>query len=268
MKLIMTSLTAVMLLASADGFSAVMIEMKDSEGMSRIYAEGPEGRMEMASGNEYMVINGKDNTFYLVSPDDKSVMDMSGFLNDAPGTRSGSPVKSELKRRGDGPEIAGYDTVEYEMLANGKSCGVVFGSKDALEKVNEFAEVFAKMAARGSAMAAQFGVTQDPCIAAADESPEALKKTGFPMRSLDENGALLNEVVRIDTDAKLPANAFTIPPDYARRDMAQMQRDGQQQMQEYMPQMEQMMKQMQESGELPPGAREQMEQMRQRYQPR
>lgn len=263
MKATIVTALPILLAFPASGQSAVMIEMKDSKGLSRIYADGPKGRMEMSGGNEYMVINGQDNTYYLVSPDEKSVMDMSGFLNTTAGT--GSSVKTELKRKGDGPEIAGYDTIEYEMLADGKSCGVIFGAKDALKEVDEFAEVFSKMAARGSAMASQFGVPQDPCIAAAGESPEMLKKTGLPLRSLDRNGNLQNEVVRIDTNAKLPANAFSIPPDYVRQDMAQLQREAQQQMQEYMPHMEQMMKQMQQSGELPPGAMEQMEQMMKRY---
>jgi hypothetical protein len=215
-----------------------------------------------------MVINGEDNTYYLVNPDERSVMDLSGFLNSSAGTGTGSSVTTELKRKGNGPRIAGYDTVEYEMLADDRSCGVIFGSQAALKKVDEFAEVFSKMAARGSAVASQFGVPQDPCIAAAGQSPEMLKRTGLPLRSLDKNGALQNEVIRIDTNAQLPANAFSVPPDYARQDMAQMQREARHQMQESIPQMEQMMKQMQQSGELPPGAMEQMEQMMKRHPPR
>lgn len=268
MKATIFAATAALLTLSLPGHSAVMIEMKDSQGMSRIYADGARGHMEMSGGNEYMVINGNDNTYYMVSPDEKSVMDMSGFMQNAPASGPKGSVKTELNRKGKGPEIAGYSTIEYDMLANGKHCGVIFGSRDALDEVNEFAEVFSKMAARGSEMASQFGMPQDPCVAAAAESPEMLKKTGLPMRSLDENGVLQNEVVRIDTHAKLPENAFRIPPDYQRQDMAQMQREAQEQMQQYMPQMEQMMKQMQQSGELPPGAMEQMEQMMQRYQPR
>jgi len=62
---------------------------------------------------------------------------------------------------------------------------------------------------------------------------------------IDNGGRIVSEVVRIDTDAELPANAFSIPAGYKVQNTDQMMRDTMQQLQQ-MPDMQEMMKQMQQ----------------------
>ena len=257
MKPVPATTFALLALLSLHAESAVMIEMQDSEGVSRIYSDGQRGRIEMSGRDDFMLIDSKENTAYMVIPSQRTVLDMRDMLNSQATTSNGG--KAKLTRQGSGPEIAGYKTVEYLVTAGDRNCQTVYGSRSAMEKsgVEDIVSVFQKMALQAHAMATQFGMGNDPCTAADALVAQQAAEIGMPMRVKDEAGAVISEVLRINTDATLPPDAFGLPDDYEVQNMAQMQ----QQMREQMPPIEDMMKQMQESGNLPPEAVEHMQRM-------
>ena len=51
----------------------------------------------------------------------------------------------------------------------------------------------------------------DPCARGRGNISKAITKLGLPMRIADPIGRVASEVVKVDTDATLPANAFDIP---------------------------------------------------------
>ena len=257
MKPVPTTTFALLALLSVQAESAMMVEMQDSEGVSRIYSEGGKGRIEMSASGDFMLVDSKENTAYVVMPSERTILDMRDMLNSPTSTGVGGETK--LKRKGSGPEIAGYKTVEYLITAGERNCQTVYGSRPAMEKsgMQHIFSVFRKMALQAHAMATQFGMDNDPCTAADTVVTQQAAEIGMPMRVKDEAGTVISEVLRIDTNATLPPDAFALPGDYEVQNMAQMQ----EQMREQMPPIEDMMKQMQESGNLPPEAMEHMQRM-------
>ena len=244
-------------LVSVQARSAILVEMQDREGLSRIYSEGDKGRIEMSASDEFMIVDGKDNTMYMVMPSQRTILDMRDMLSSEAATGNGGETK--LKRKGSGPSIAGYGTVEYVITVGDRNCQTVYGSRPAMEKsgMKHILSMFEKMALQAHAMAAQFDMGNDSCTAADTLVSRQLAEIGMPMRVKDEEGTVISEVLRIDANATLPPDAFALPADYERQNMAQMQ----QQMREQMPAAQEMMKQMQESGNLPPEAIEHMQRM-------
>lgn len=248
--------------------AATMVEVKDKNGLSHIYSQGSQGRMEMAGGGEYMLVDTAKGTAYVVMPERKAALDLSESLKKADRPDSDRSVVTQFKQRGSGPTIAGYKTIKFDYSAAGKYCGSLFVSKAAL-KESGMGHIFGamqKMGAQAQSYAEAFNTNTEPCEAADQQITGKIQEIGMPLRALDKNGVLESEVTRIEKNAKLPPGAFSFPNNYEVQNVAQMQRGMQQQMQQQMPQMEQMLKQMQESGNLPPEAMEELERVRKMMQ--
>jgi hypothetical protein len=244
--------------------AAVLVEIKAADGVTSIYRDGPQIRMEMADNPGYMVVNTDKQTMHVVMPEERRVMDMSDTLRNAPANAPASQVSVKFDKQGSGPQIAGYKTTRYSYSAGGKNCGTVFTSPDAMEDagLHDMFDMMERMAAQAQAMAAAFNQNMGPCEQADQKLSEKIVKIGAPLRMLDANGKSVSEVIKIDKKAKLPANAFVIPAGYQVHNTGQMMQEVQRQM----PDMQKMMEQMQQSGELPPEALEQMKKMQQMMQ--
>ncbi|GAB4348582.1 MAG: hypothetical protein Kow006_09430 [Gammaproteobacteria bacterium] len=247
-----------------------MVEIKDPYGGSKIYVDGRKGRMETPNEESYIVIDG--DHIYSVMPGQQTVMDMSGTPGSEPENGTRTSVKAKLLDQGAGPEIAGYPTRKYQIMANGRSCGELFASKAALKEtgMEHVMKAMHRMARRAAAAAARFRGGADPCEAAEAQLMDRFTEIGLPLRSLDKAGQLESEVVRVVKGARLPPNAFGFPKHYKVQTMAQMEQRAAEQMRSQMPggmpNMEELMKQMPQGGSIPPEAMEQMKQLKEMMQ--
>jgi len=226
--------------------AATLVEIKGGGEITKIYQDGPMSRLEMPGKRGYMVIDSAQQTMHMVIPAQRMVMDMSDTLKNAPGSDTSSGVKTDISKQGSGPRVAGYKTTRYSYSANGKSCGTLFTSQDAMDDagMGEVFEMMERMSSQADAMMSAFNQSVDPCQRTSSKLTKRLKDIGVPLRVLDAKGAVLSEVMSIDRKAKLPANAFTIPSDYKVQNTHKMMQDARKQMQN-MPDMQEMMKQMQ-----------------------
>lgn len=249
--------------------AASLVEIRDQYSVSKIYVEGQKGRMESGDDSGYLLIDG--GNVYSVMPEQQMVMEMSGSPQGSAAGGGQPVVAAKLIREGSGPKIAGYATDKYRYTANGQSCGTLFTSKAAMQDagMEHMLATIRKIAQQAGQMAAQFRGGMRPCEMADQQLMERVKDVGMPLRTLDANGQVESEVLRVVKQAKLPPNAFTYPKNFQVRNMAQMQQQAQQQMRSNMPNLEEMMKQMPQDGSLPPQAQEQMRKMQEmmkRYQ--
>jgi hypothetical protein len=234
---IRTLLTALALIAS-NSQAATLIEVKTPEGLAKVYRDGPHSRMD--TGDGYMLVDSEAETMFMVMPKERQVMDMSQMLKTAPPAGDGTAVKVSFKKAGSGPRIAGYTTTQYQYAADGNACGTVMASEQALKDsgLQETFAIMQRMAARADAMMMAFNARTDPCQRAATRFSEHARGIGIPMRITTGKGQLVSEIVRIEKDAKLPPNAFTIPAGY------QVQNTGQ--LLQQLPNIQDMMQQMQQ----------------------
>lgn len=121
-----------------------------------------------------------------------------------------------LEDKGEGPTVAGYPTRQYVLTGDGEICGTYFLSKKALADsgMRNMAESLRKNAAQ----------SDDDDVACDQAETYAItqyEKLGIPLRELDVEGELVQEVTRIDPKAKTPAGGFAVPSGYKAVSMEQ-----------------------------------------------
>ena len=242
-------------LITGNTLAATMLEIKSDEGLTKVYKDGSRSRME--SGDGYMVIDSKAETLFVVMPNERRAIDMSSALK-TPVEGASKPVSINFNKKNAGPRIAGYKTIQYDYISDGKHCGSLFASADALDDtgLGDTFKMMERMAAKADALMMAFNSNPDPCERADNQFARYLKKIGMPMRIQSANGKLVSEIVRIEKNAKLPPNAFTVPAGYQVQDAGQLMQQ--------MPNMQEMLQQTPQAGQLPPEALERLRRMQQR----
>jgi len=146
-------------------------------------------------------------------------------------------IKAELVKQGDGPTIAGYPTVSYQLKADGKVCLETYLSKKALEVA--YLKDFAKAMLQMSNSRKSEGMQMPPCLKAYKEKEAESMKIGVPLRTVMKSSKrgdkVMNEVISIKTDVKIPADTFALPTSgYKLMTEQEMIEEGQAKMREQM----------------------------------
>ncbi len=256
-------LTVIALLYPVLASSAFLIETRDADGtLSRIYFEGNKMRSETPGNEGYMILDISNKTMKVVIHQQRAVLDLSDYLKDnSQPDPAGKYIDTYMQSKGLGPRILGYETEEYEIYADGQYCGSAFVSVSAVRDLNlqKFARAFEALSGHIQQKLAGIGMDQhmDPCDFTDRELSRKIIDIGFPLRSIDRHRRLETEVIKISKNARLPANAFSIPANYRVMNQQQMMNEAAKQMQKMQPQMEEMLKNM---------SPEEMEMMKQRMQ--
>ncbi len=259
-------LMAVLLLNPSITLAGTVIEIQTDNTMTTVLTDGKNVRMNM-SDSEYAIIDSKNHDVKIVSTAEKQVL----LLEAGPaGKKGAAKVKTTITNLGAGGRIAGYDTQKFSYQANGKPCGVIYGSKQAYQLKGMkalFSAIQAMMEKQQAALGGFAGMVDD-CTLGDISLGEHINTIGVPMRT-ERNGVVDSEVKSIKQGMKLPADTFVIPASYKTITLEEQMRGVRQQMQQYQPQMQQMMQQMQQSGQMTPEMMEQMrraQEMMQQYQ--
>lgn len=219
------------------GEAATLIKFKDAqqEGPSEVLIGSGMARVTQGEqGDGYMIMNLKEKKQFLVSDQEKQVIeigDMAQHMQSMPGMQppaSERPLELNLDKKGKGPDIAGYATDHYVVSVGGKVCFEEYLAKDPLKipEVRQFADAMMDLNSGAS------GPMMDLCDRAEIELSRKYPDLGLPMRSLDGSGQLVSEIETLKTDVNVPAGALDIPADYERVSMQDMMR----QMMQNMPQ--------------------------------
>ncbi|MFV2005342.1 MAG: hypothetical protein ACC650_09045 [Gammaproteobacteria bacterium] len=237
--------------------AGTILQIQNNNDMTTVLTDGKLARMNMP-GADYVIVDYRKRTVKAVSPPKQTVMVLSA---DKMATGNHGPeVRTDIKELGAGIEVAGYPTQKYTYSANGKSCGVIYGSKDVYQKegIKELFQAMKIMMEKQRAILGGLAGMVDDCTLADMKVSEHVKTIGVPMRT-EKNGVVDSEIKSIRVGVDLPADTFVIPASYKTVTMEEQMRKAQQQVQQYQPQIQQMMQQMQQTGQMTP---EMMEQMR------
>jgi len=262
--------------SSSLSMAGTVIKIQNKGEVTTVLTDGTQAKMNMGGG-DYVIVNYRNHSVKAVSPQKHQVMLMN--IDDMPKGNGAPKVRTSIKKLGSGPAIAGYKTQKFGYTVKGKSCGTIYGSKDAyqLQGIKELFNAMRTMMEKQQAIMGGYTGMIDDCTLGDIEMSDHVGTIGVPMRT-EEKGVVDSEVKSIKLNVNLPADTFVIPASYKtvtvkeqmqemNKDMAKMQK----QMQQYNPQMQQMMQQMQQSGQMSPQMMEQMrraqEQMQQ-YQQR
>ena len=248
--------------------AGTIIEVQDEGEQTSILTDGQQARIN-ASASEYVIVNYKDQSVRVIDQQNRQVI---LFDNDAAAAGKKPKMNVSIKKLGSGQAVAGYQTEKFSYSANGKPCGVIYGSKDAykLNGVKELLDAMNTMMEKQSAAMGGYAGMMDDCELADIELHKHITTTGIPLR-IEVNGRVDMEVKQIKADVAIAADTFVIPASYekvsmkqqmaaASKGMAEAQQQMQMQAKEYQPQMEQMVKELQQlEQQLTPEMMEQMQ---------
>jgi len=256
------SLVALVSLAlCSPALADVTLVVKDDRGQtSTINSNGKKARIESAQTPGYAIVDYGKGELLAVDPQRQQIIRMS-LASDAAATGEAT-LDVNLKRKGDGPKIAGYPTRKFKITANGESCGTVFASKKLLENRNikvmfESMRALQKMV---GGMTARFSGSMPVCQRANLTLAAAMGSRGAPMKVVDAGGKLISKVVSVDTKSKLPGGHYQVPAGMKIVSMEQMMNQATQQMQG-MPDMNQLLQE--SGGQMTPEIKQQMEKLQQ-----
>jgi hypothetical protein len=260
------------LFLSSSVMAGTVIKIQNNNEDMSIMTDGQRVRMNM-SGADYVIVDYKNKNVSVVDPQKQQVMLLN--VDEVAKGNSAPLVQTSVKRLSSGQMIAGYKTQKYSYTANGKSCGVIYGSTDAYQAgdIKALLGAMKTMLEKQRAALGGFAAFVDDCTLADLQVVDHVNTIGMPMRT-EKNGRVESEIKSINMNAVLPANTFVIPANYrnvtmqdetkaATKDIVnaqqQMQQRGYYGQQGQQPQVQQMARQMQQSGQVTP---EMMEQMR------
>lgn len=211
-----------LLLSSPVLQAATVIEIQSNNELMTVVTDGRLARMNM-SVDEYVIVDYKQQTVKVVNPQKQQVMQLAGG-NIAAGN-NGPQIHTAIKNLGTGMVVAGYPTHKYAYSANGKSCGVIYGSMDAYQQqgIKElFQAVNAVMESQRAMLGGLAGMIDD-CTLAEMKVGDHVRVVGVPMRT-EKNGRIESEIKSIKHGVALPADTFVIPASY--RSMTMLEQIG------------------------------------------
>lgn len=244
-KLIQQISLVTILVCTNTVFAGTVVQIRDNSGLITILTDGKFARMNM-SAEEYIIVDYKKYTINVVNSQKKQVMLLSA--EKSPTGKSKPQLLTSLKKLGAGTTVAGYTTQKYAYAANGKSCGIIYGSAEAYQKpgMKELLLAMKKMMENQLAVLGDFAGLVDDCALADMKLSDFAKTTGVPMRT-EKNGMVASEVESIKLGVNFPADLFVIPAFYQSITMQQQMREAKQQIQQQSGQMSpEMMQQLQQ----------------------
>ena len=192
--------------------AATAIEVQNNNYLTTVVTDGKFARMNLAD-SEYAIVDYQKRMVSVVNPETQQVMSLDA--DKLASSNKGPLVRTSIQSLGTGIDVAGYATQKYRYSANGKSCGVIYGSMEVYQKqgIKELFQALKIMMDKQRAVLGGLVNMIDDCTLADMNVSEHVRTVGVPMRT-DKNGRVETEIKSIRYDVKLPVDTFLVPASY------------------------------------------------------
>lgn len=199
-------------LCSSITMAGTIIDIQTKNQMTTVLTDGQLSRLNMGEG-EFVLVNHKSQQLMMVNSHKHEIMLFDSKQISA--NSNGPKVRTAVKLIGAGLNIAGYKTNKYEYSANGKFCGVIYGSKTVyqVEGVKELFSAMKMLMDRQQAILGGLASMLDVCTLADMKLSDRVTTIGVPMRS-EKNGYIDTEVKNIQVGVDIPGYIFEVPASY------------------------------------------------------
>ncbi|PLX85174.1 MAG: hypothetical protein C0617_05675 [Desulfuromonas sp.] len=214
--------------AVAFAASYMKVEIDDGEEgtmIEELWFEKAKMRQALVGRPEYMLLDNDRRQFFVVNPQERTVMDMSGAMAGGKDKGKGKRLRATFEKIGKGPKVAGLPTTRFHISAEGESCGEFLLSK----KAREFAEHMSMLEDFGESEQQQemlYGAEEDPCDRAFGNTREIYEKHGIPLQVEDPQGMVVYRVLQLERNASTPEGWFTVPAGYDVVDVGKTMREA------------------------------------------
>jgi len=226
MQKTLTLLIGSLLVANANAAAVIETTTANPQGAQKqkVIIDDKNARIEAGGdAQQFMLVSFGDKKSYMINTKQKQALDMTPpsappadflkHLQQQP-PQNIPDAKVELVKKGDGPEIAGYPTTHYQIIANDNVCSNEFIADKALQnpQIKAFADYMQSMKEnRKKAMGDFMPKSPEPCIQASEKLGDQVMKLGLSMRSTDHENKIRQEVLSIKTDEKVDPEQFKLP---------------------------------------------------------
>ena len=192
--------------------AGTIIEIQNNNELTTLITDGQKVRMNM-SESEYAILDYSNHSAKIINPQKKQVMFLN--VNDMTAGSNAATVQISIHELGNGQEIAGYKTQKFSYLANGRSCGVIYGSKSAYQAngIKELVAALKTLMEKQRAALGGFASLVDVCTLAGMQLMDHVTTIGVPLRT-EKNGRVELEIKSIKADLSLADDTFVIPASY------------------------------------------------------
>ncbi len=209
-------------------WAATIIERQEMGKTQKVTLDRQQVRIDSSDPNFYILMDLNQGMSYMVNGKEKRIVKIKIIGTPPPippqdgqpwGRRSQSryaynnqPVKAKLIKVGNGPAIAGYPTVTYQIKANNKVCSENYFSKPAtnVPYIMDFLNAISKMSSSRKVK----GVALPACIQAYNDLEAEYMKLGVPMKTVikgKKGNLVMYEITRIQTNVDVPSRLFRLP---------------------------------------------------------
>ena len=227
---------------NASWAATVVERCNDFQQLETVTLTQNHARMESEDSDFYTVIAMADGKVYQVDTKNQRVVEMD--INETapkpsqeiPTPPWGKSAKADLISKGNGPKIAGYPTVGYQIKALGQACSENYFSEEAAKvtHIKAFLETWTQLSNRRKIKGMYF----HPCQQARDELGTELMKLGIPMKIVIKGGRqgdkVRHQILSIKTDVEVNDNFFAWPNEYGVISEAKMREIAKQEMEKRM----------------------------------
>lgn len=192
--------------------AGTVIEVQSGNELKIVVTNGQLARMNM-SADEYAIVDYSKQSVKVVNPKKQQVMVLA--TDNAAAGNNGTRVRTSVNNIGTGIDVAGYPTQKYVYSANRRSCGVIYGSKQAYQQqgIKELFQAMKTMMDNQRAALGGLAAMVDDCTLADMSLSDHVATIGVPMR-YEKNGRVETEIKSIKHGVDLPMNTFAIPAAY------------------------------------------------------
>ena len=175
---------------------------------------------------DFLLFDRQDKTIYSVSAADTSVLVIA---YSAPAGRVSTPQKHEVvEERDSAPDVGGKKVRHYRLLTDNHQCYDLYAADGLLPQAvaawREYRESLAAEQARTLAWTPK--EMQSPCRLANNvNAPTRLLAHGLPVRYAETNGKI-GQLVDYQSETKVDAGLFELPPEYSRISIDALRRRG------------------------------------------
>lgn len=227
----------IMTISMLPSWAATVIKRENLQGKTeKVILDQQQVRIEYPDAEHYMILDLDKQKAYALNQKAKIIVEMAFTAPKSaqvPQHRAKQPVEAELVKKGEGPKIAGYATLHYQLTAQGRPCSDEYFSKQATEIENIKAFLTAMNELSQSRQPP--GMPMHPCQQAHNELTQKAFSIGVPMKSATAKGKIRHEIKSIETGVKVEATQFTLPKAYQLKTEQQMITEAQQRMGERLP---------------------------------
>ena len=192
--------------------AGTIIEIQNNNELTTLITDGQKVRMNMSEA-EYVIVDFSNHDVNIINPQKQQVTLLN--VNYMSAGHNATAVQISINKLGNGQMIAGYKTEKFSYHANGKPCGIIYGSIDAYQAkgIKDLLAAMTTMMQQQRAALGGFASLVDVCTLADMQLIDHVKTVGVPMRT-EKNGRVELEIKSIVADVSLAKNTFVIPASY------------------------------------------------------